>query len=159
VDQEIPGMLVDAVIGTAVSSMMETAFQPNNNQKLFNVQSEYGIIKNELNEFHTKVDMDSYVLTAGFNILVYGNLLAPLYYDEDGRMQLLSLEPDYTSVTPVIVSNRILGFMKGAEFLEPYNYAPGQLLYYKDLGGTRSANANTLTQDSEFKNECQPAPS
>ncbi len=138
IDREAPQLIADAIVGSALSLVMETVFQINAEQSLFRIQSKYQKVKSVLDDFHDQIDIDSYVLMIAYNLLVYGNLPLPLHYNSDMTLQRISIEPDYTSITPIVVSNTTLGFMKDGKFLEPFDCVYAQLMYYKDLGGSRS---------------------
>lgn len=138
-DKEVSNMLSDAVIGAAVGLTMETAFQTNAEQGLFRLYSRYSTVKDELDAFHEKFDIDKSILTVAYNLLIYGNLPTRLYYSDSLEFERFSFVPDYTEVVPVIIGSQVIGYRtKDGGYYDPFEFVYAQLLHYQDLGGTKS---------------------
>jgi len=133
--REVPAMTRDPVIGSALDVLMETAFQMNDKQEVMWVVSEYEGIKKMLDRFHEDVNIQKAILTMGYNLLLWGNLPYKHFFDSEGRFVNFTPIPDFTLVTPIIISGKTLGFIVGGEFFYPYEYSYGQLEYYRNLGG------------------------
>jgi hypothetical protein len=161
--RDIPQMLQDPIIASCVAVVMETAFQPTEDDAIVRVSSPYKKVAEELEDFHREYEMDSAILTTGFNTLVYGNV--PIKIEYDNQMQFVRYQfiPSFTDVTPIIISNRVLGFMYQGEFYDPFEFSYAQHLYYRDLGGVSkrvSTNAKiTGKPDDAIENEFVIAPS
>ena len=134
--REIPQMLQDPIIASCVAVVMETAFQPTADDGVVRVTSPYKIIVDELEAFHREYEIDSAILTTGFNTLVYGNVPIRIEYDTALKFKRYRFMPNFTEVIPVIVSNRTLGYLYNGKFHDPFEFVYAQHLYYKDLGGT-----------------------
>jgi hypothetical protein len=135
---EIPLMLQDPIISSAVAIVMESAFQPSEDNTVFKVRSPYQVIVEELNEFHSKYNHDETLLTTAFNVLVYGNVPIKMEYSPSMQFERVRFIPDFTRVTPIVVSNRTLGYLFDGKFYDAYEFVYAQHLYYKDLGGPNS---------------------
>lgn len=132
---EIPLMLQDPIISSAVAIVMESAFQPSEDNTVFKVRSPYQVIVEELNAFHDKYNHDETLLTTAFNVLVYGNVPIKMEYSPSMQFERVRFIPDFTRVTPIVVSNRTLGYLFDGKFYDAYEFVYAQHLYYKDLGG------------------------
>jgi hypothetical protein len=167
--REIPAMIRDPVIESALGVIMETAFQMNDEQEVLWVTSPSDTIKKELDKFHEDVGMQQQSLTIGYNLLLWGNLPFRHYFDPDGKFVHFMPLPDFTQVTPIIVSGKTLGFLSGGEFHYPYEFTYAQLDYMKNLGGIYRNNfvqlsgmSSGLDEDmfgQDFQNEFVIAPS
>ena len=161
--REIPDMLQDPIISSALSLIMETAWQTNFEQEVFWVSSKVPVLERELRAFHEDSGFQSLVLTLAYNLLLWGNL--PLKHNFDANQRLIGVTPipDFTSVVPIILSNTLVGYQVDGEFRYPYEYTFAQLSYYRNLGGiTRSLSPQLQTFGMEgdaFANEFVLAPS
>jgi len=135
---DVPLMMQDPIVSACFQSMMETAFQPTANQKLVIAMSRYSKIADELNSWFADVVMDDMVLTIGTNVGLYGNLPIRMIYDSKMRLERFLPVPDFTSVTPVVISNRVIGFYVDGNYYDYHNYVYAQYLHYRDLGGIRN---------------------
>lgn len=134
--KDVPAMSEDAVCSSAVKCVMQTAFQPNNDGKLFVVNTPYEVISNELNAFHKDINADNIVLTTGYNDLLWGQLPWKHCFNKDGVLERVIPIPDFTSITPIIISGKTIGFLnENGDFVPSYEYTYSQMLFYKNLGG------------------------
>jgi hypothetical protein len=133
--REIPSMLKDPVIYSALDVIMETSFQMNDEQEVMWVTSPYDIIKKELDEFHESVGMQQIILTLGYNLLLWGNLPFKSFFNRTGQFVNFTPIPDFTTVTPIVISGKTLGFIVNGEFCYPYEFTYAQLEYSRNLGG------------------------
>jgi len=160
---DLPQMLSDPVISSAIAVVMETAFQPAADTNMFKVTSPYSKIKEELDAFHADYDFDSTMLTLAYNLLVYGNMPIKVDFTPGMSFERYRMIPDFRRVTPIIVSNRTLGFMYDGDFHDSYNFVYAQLLHYKDLGGPASRvghrGMEKLEAEDKIDNEFTLAPS
>lgn len=165
--REVPQMLRDPVIQSCLAVLMETSFQMSEKNKVLWPTSPYNSIKEELEEFHSQVNMDQQAITMGYNLLLWGNLPYKHFFDEDGKFSNFIPIPDFTKVVPIIVSGKILGFMIGNEFCFPYEFTYAQLEFFKNLGGVYKSNFVQFSGSLEgkdvfgvdFQNEFVFAPS
>jgi hypothetical protein len=175
--REVPAMVKDPIIESALSVLMETSFQMNEKQEVLWVTSPYDIIKKELDAFHESVNMQQQAVTMGYNLLLWGNLPYRHYFNRDNRFVSFTPIPDFTQIVPIIVSGKVLGFMVNGTYCYPYEYTYAQLEYLKNLGGiyknnffqmSSVAGAGAKYSDSEavpevsgldFQNEFVIAPS
>ena len=115
------------------------------------------LIENELNEFHKNINADNIILITGYNDLLWGQLPWKHVYNEDGILERVIPIPDFTSITPIIISGRTIGFIdENGDFVPSYSYTYSQLEYYKNLGGnsqTRYTNVGSGDTVEQFKNE------
>ena len=158
--KDVQSMLNDPICSSAVKCVMQTAFQTNNDNQLFTLVSPSTLIENELNEFHKNINAENIVLTTGYNDLLWGQLPWKHVYNESGILERVIPIPDFTSITPIIISGRTIGFMdENDNFVPSYMYTYSQLEYYKNLGGntqTRYTTVGTSTGGDtveQFKNE------
>lgn len=157
--KDVQSMLDDPICSSALKCVMQTAFQTNNDNQLFKLVSPSILIENELNEFHKNINADNIVLTTGYNDLLWGQLPWKHVYSEDGILERVIPIPDFTSITPIIISGRTIGFIdENNDFVPSYMYTYSQLEYYKNLGGntqTRYTTVGAKGSDSlqQFKNE------
>lgn len=157
--KDVPSMLEDPVCSSAVKCVMETAFQTNGRDELFALQSPSKAVKDELDKFHKDMGARSFLLTTGYNVLLWGQLPWKCHYGKDGVLERLSPVPDFTSVTPVIVSGRTVGFVEdGGGFVPSYAYLYPQMEYFKNLGGNQGARFLSVgkaegTGASDVRNE------
>jgi hypothetical protein len=169
--REVPAMLKDPIIDSAIGFIMETAFQMNDDQEAMWVVSQHETIKKKLDEFHEAVNMQQVILTLGFNLLLWGNLPFKHFFNETGQFVNFTPIPDFTGVTPIVVSGKTLGFIVNGEFCYPYEFTYAQLEYLKNLGGifknnfvqiSGSLNSNNNldgVMGTDFQNEFIIAPS
>ena len=156
--KDVPAMVDDPICGSAVKCVMQTAFQTNGDNKLFTLVTPSTLIENELNDFHEAIGVNQFLLTTGYNCLLWGQLPWKHVYSEEGILERLIPIPDFTSITPVIISGKTIGFMNEKdEFVPSYEYTYAQLEYYKNLGGNTANNSmvigtNSGTEES-FRNE------
>ncbi len=157
--KDVQAMNEDPICSAAVKCVMQTAFQPNSNGKLFEVNTPYETIKQELDDFHEKINADNFILIDGYNCCIWGQLPWKHIYNEDGVLERVSPIPDFTSITPIIISGKIIGFInEEGDFVPSYEYTYSQLEYYKDLGGNTtnmfvSVGMNGSDANSTFRNE------
>jgi hypothetical protein len=163
--KEIPIMMTDPIIASSVAVVMETAFQPSDDNSIFTVSSPYAKVKEELDGFHSRYNADETLLTTSFNLLLYGNLPIRMEYSPSMEFERYSFVPDFTKVTPIVVSNRTLGYMYNGEFHDAYEFVYAQHLYFKDLGGPSAKSKLELMMASKddskpkLENEFVIAPS
>ena len=165
--REVPAMLRDPVIQSALGVLMETAFQMSDDNEVMWVVSPYDSIKEELERFHEQVNMQQQVVTMGYNLLLWGNLPYKHFFDSEGRFVNFTPIPDFTRVIPIIISGKTLGFLVGGQFCFPYEYTYSQLEYYKNLGGIYKSNFVQFSGSmggedifgQDFQNEFIVAPS
>lgn len=150
--RDIPLMLQDPIIAACLASMMETAFQPTHDQTLFQVQSRYPKLADDLNGWGREVGMDDSGLLFGNNLGIYGNLPIKMHYNSRMQLERFSPIPNFLSVVPVVISNRVIGHFVDGQFMDYYEYVYGQYLHYRDLGGSRSPMFN-LTRTPGDKDE------
>lgn len=157
--KDVPSMMDDPICSSAVKCIMQTAFQTNSENKLFKLVTPSTLIENELNQFHQDIDADNFLLTDGYNCLLWGQLPWKHVYNEEGILERVLPVPDFTSVTPVIISGKTIGFMdEENNFVPSYMYTYSQLEYYKDLGGNSNSRFMTVggttgTEAEMFQNE------
>jgi hypothetical protein len=168
--REVPAMLKDPIIDSAIAFIMETAFQMNDEQEVMWVVSPHETIKKKLDEFHESVNMQQVVVTMGYNALVWGNLPFKHFFNRTGQFVNFTPIPDFTGVIPIVVSGKTLGFIVNGEFCYPYEFTYMQLEYLKNLGGIyknnfvqMAGNLNGGNSDGilgvDFQNEFVVAPS
>ena len=145
--KDVTSMLEDPICSSALKCVMQTAFQTNNEDELFKVVTPSTLIENELNEFHEKINANNILLVTGYNDLLWGQLPWKHIYNEDGILERVVAIPDFTSITPIVISGRIIGFLDEKDnFVPSYMYTYSQLEYYKNLGGnTQSRYMNVGT--------------
>ena len=157
--KDVPSMIDDPICGPAVKCVMQTAFQPDNEGTLFGIDTVYESILNELNAFHKEINAENFVLLTGYNTLLWGQLPWKHYFNKDGVLERISPIPDFTSITPVILSGRTVGFInEEGNFVPSYEYTYAQMDFYKNLGGNSQNNYCTIgsmgsNNDTSFKNE------
>ena len=157
--KDVPSMIEDPICSSAVKCVMQTAFQTNSENKLFKLVTPSTLIENELNQFHQDIDADNFLLTDGFNCLLWGQLPWKHVYNKEGVLERILPVPDFTSVTPVIISGKTIGFIdEENNFVPSYMYTYSQLEYYKNLGGNTNSRfmtiGGTTDKDTEmFQNE------
>lgn len=157
--KDIPSMMDDPICSSAVKCIMQTAFQTNSENKLFKLVTPSTLIENELNQFHQDIDADNFLLTDGYNCLLWGQLPWKHVYNKEGILERVLPVPDFTSVTPVIISGKTIGFIdEENNFVPSYMYTYSQLEYYKDLGGNSNSRFMTVggttgTDAEMFQNE------
>ena len=101
---------------------------------------------------------DNVLLITGFNDLLWGQLPWKHIFNEDGIMDRVVPIPDFTAVTPVIISGKTIGFIdENGDYVPSYMYTYSQYEYYKNLGGNSSNKYITYgtgdAQNQLFKNE------
>lgn len=158
--KDVPSMVEDSICQPAVNCVMQTAFQPNNENKLFTLNTPYEVIKNELDKFHEDINADDVVLKTGYNNLLWGQLPWKHCFNKEGVMERVIPIPDFTAITPIIISGRCIGFInEEGDFVPSYEYTYSQLSFYKNLGGNTQNKYCTIgsmnsSDDAElFKNE------
>ena len=160
--KDVPSMMDDPICSSAVKAVMQTTFQTNGNNELFTLVTPSTLIENELNDFHEKIGVNQFLLTTGYNCLIWGQLPWKHVYSPEGVLERLIPIPDFTSITPVIISGKTIGFInENDDFVPSYEYTYSQLEYYKNLGGNTAnmsmivgSNAGGSTPLEEtFKNE------
>jgi hypothetical protein len=119
---------------------METSFQMNDEQEVMWVVSQYDGVKKALDKFHEDVGMQQVILTLGYNLLLWGNLPFKHFYNSTGQFVNFTPIPDFTTVTPIVLSGKTLGFIVNGEFCYPYEFTFAQLEYLKNLGGIYKNN-------------------
>lgn len=157
--KDVTAMNDDPICSAAVKCVMQTAFQSNAQNKLFEVNTPYETVQQELDAFHEEINADNIILTTGYNDLLWGQLPWKHIYNEDGVLERVIPIPDFTSITPVIISGKTIGFMnEKGDFVPSYEYTYSQLEYYKNLGGNTQNTYMTVggannDQSSQFQNE------
>ena len=157
--KDVTSMLEDPICSSALKCVMQTAFQTNNEDELFKIVTPSTLIENELNEFHEKINANNILLVDGYNCLLWGQLPWKHIYNEDGILERVVAIPDFTSITPIVISGRTIGFLdENDDFVPSYMYTYSQLEYYKNLGGnTQSRYMNVGTgkdnTDISLRNE------
>jgi len=157
--KDVPSMMDDPICSSAVKCIMQTAFQTNSENKLFKLVTPSTLVENELNQFHQDIDADNFLLTDGYNCLLWGQLPWKHVYNKEGILERVLPIPDFTSVTPVIISGKTIGFIdEENNFVPSYMYTYSQLEYYKDLGGNSNSRFMTVggttgTEAEMFQNE------
>ena len=158
--KDVSAMNDDPICSAAVKCVMQTAFQSNAQNKLFELNTPYEVIQQELDAFHEQINADNFILTDGYNNLLWGQLPWKHIYNEDGVLERVVPIPDFTSITPVIISGKIIGFMnEKGDFVPSYEYTYSQLEYYKNLGGNTQntfmtvGGGNNNSDDNQFQNE------
>ena len=158
--KDVQSMLDDPICSSALKCVMQTAFQTNNDNELFKLVSPSTLIENELNEFHKNINADNIILITGYNDLLWGQLPWKHVYNEDGILERVIPIPDFTSITPIIISGRTIGFIdENGDFVPSYMYTYSQLEYYKNLGGNTQTRYTTVGTNAsgdsldQFKNE------
>lgn len=148
--KDVTSMLEDPICSSALKCVMQTAFQTNNEDELFKIVTPSTLIENELNEFHEKINANNILLVDGYNCLLWGQLPWKHIYNEDGILERVVAIPDFTSITPIVISGRTIGFLdENDDFVPSYMYTYSQLEYYKNLGGnTQSRYMNVGTGDN-----------
>lgn len=157
--KDVPSMADDSICKPALKCVMQTAFQPDNENKLFTLNTPYEIIRNELNDFHEKINVNDVVLKTGYNTLLWGQLPWKHCFNKEGVMERVIPIPDFTAVTPIIISGRCIGFLnEKGDYVPSYEYTYAQLEFYKNLGGNSQSmyctigGANNDLSES-FRNE------
>lgn len=155
--KDVPSMLTDPVCSAALNCVMQTAFQTDDKNNVFHIVTASKSIESELDKFHKDIDAQKLILTIAYNILAWGQLPLQHRYNKDGVLERVIPIPDFTSVTPIVISGKTIGFMKDNEFHPSYEYTYAQTAYYKNLGGNLSNSFITLatknTDEEEFRNE------
>lgn len=155
--KDVNQMLQDPICQACVANVMDSTFQTDNDNNVFKVQTPITAIEKELNKFHEEIDAQNLVLTIGYNTLLWGQLPLKHCFNKDGVLERIIPIPDFTQVTPIIISGRTIGFMYENEFHPSYEFTYAQSSFYKNLGGNTSNQWLTLTnQDNEMldiKNE------
>ena len=155
--KDVPAMAEDSICVPAVRCVMQTAFQTNGNNELFKLISSSQIIENELNDFHKDINAENILLLTGYNDLLWGQLPWKHVYNDDGVLERVIPIPDFTSVTPIIISGKTIGFIdEEGNFVPSYMYTYSQLEYYKNLGGNsqkRYISVGTNDKSVDIKNE------
>lgn len=136
--RDIPLMLQEPIIGSCVELVMESAFQADEDMKILKTYSPYPKISEELDEFHRSRKMGDYALIIGYNQVLYGNLPIRMNFDDNYELKYFTLVPDFRSVIPLIIGNITLGYQVGDKYHFPHEFVYGQLLYFKDLGGSNA---------------------
>jgi hypothetical protein len=157
---DIPLMLRDPIIASAMAVLMETAFQPLPGQPLFYTESKYAAVKTELDAFHRDFSIDEFMLTIAYNLLAYGNVPIQLHWDKNFQLQRFSYLQSLREVIPVQLSGRTVGYMTQGEYHEPHEYLYAQLLHYRDLGlGMVNIRPGRAEGEDRLINEFVMAPS
>lgn len=154
--KDVPSMIDDSICNPAVKCVMQTSFQPDNENRLFTTNTPYEIIKNELNDFHEKINAEDVLLKTAYNILLWGQLPWKHCFNKDGVLERVIPIPDFTSVTPIIISGKCIGFLnEKGDYVPSYEYTYAQLAFYKNLGGnSQNMYCSVGTDGNEmFKNE------
>lgn len=158
--KDVPDMLADPICSSAVKCVMQTAFQSNTEDELFKLITPSTLIENELNQFHEDINAKQFLLITGYNNLLWGQLPWKHVFNEDGVLERAIPIPDFTSITPIIICGKTIGFIdENGEFVPSYMYTYSQLEYYKNLGGNTNNRYVTMgTNGSDnsvdmFKNE------
>lgn len=160
--KDVTNMLSDPICSSAVKCVMQTAFQPNNDGKLFVLNTPYEAISQELKNFHEDINAENVILITAYNMLLWGQLPWKHFYNGQGVLERVSPIPDFTAITPVIVSGRVVGFLnEEGNYVPSYEYTYSQLDFYKNLGGNSqnmyvSVGGNINSDDNiTFRNEFQ----
>ena len=159
--KDVPNMLDDPICSSAVKCVMQTAFQSNTEDELFNLVTPSTLIEKELDQFHQDIGAKNFLLTTGYNNLLWGQLPWKHIYNEDGILERVLPIPDFTAITPIIISGKVIGFLdEDNEFVPSYMYTYSQLEYYKNLGGnsnnrymTIGGSAGSSGNEITFQNE------
>lgn len=159
--KDVPSMLDDPICSSAVKCVMQTAFQSNTEDELFNLVTPSTLIEKELDQFHQDINAKNFLLTTGYNNLLWGQLPWKHIYNEEGILERVLPIPDFTAITPIIISGKVIGFLdEDNEFVPSYMYTYSQLEYYKNLGGNSNNRYVTIggstgsgNSDITFQNE------
>lgn len=155
--RDVPAMLQDPIIQSALACVMNTAFQTDVDNKVFQLTSPSAAVADELNRFHENIDAQNLVLTTAYNLLCWGQLPFKHSFSKDGVLERVIPVPDFTQVTPIVLSGKTIGFIEDGKFLPSYAYTYGQSSYYKNLGGNVGNRYVTISSPSndneEFTNE------
>ena len=156
--KDVPAMTEDPICSSAVKCVMQTAFQPNNDGKIFTVNTPYEVIANELNAFHKDINADNVVLVTGYNDLLWGQLPWKHCYGKEGVLERVMPIPDFTSITPIVISGKTIGFLnEEGDFVPSYEYTYSQMQFYKNLGGNSQNRYCTVGTNGDkaenFRNE------
>ena len=159
--KDVASMMEDPICSSAVKCVMQTAFQSHTEDELFNLVTPSTLIEKELDAFHEQIGAKQFLLTTGFNNLLWGQLPWKHIYDEDGILERVMPIPDFTAITPIIISGKTIGFLdEKGNFVPSYMYTYSQLEYYRNLGGnsntrflTVGGGTNSNISDSQFQNE------
>lgn len=147
--KDIPSMVDDPICGSAVKAVMQTTFQTNGNNELFTLVTPSTLIENELNDFHEAIGVNQFLLTTGYNNLLWGQLPWKHIYSSEGILERVVPIPDFTSITPIIISGKTIGFInENGDFVPSYEYTYSQLEYYKNLGGNSKNVSITMGSSS-----------
>jgi len=155
--KDVPSMLGDPICSSAVKCVMQTSFQPDNEGKLFVLNSPFDSITKELKNFHNDINADNIILTTAYNLLLWGQLPWKHHFNGQGVLERVSPIPDFTQVTPVVISGKIVGFLnEEGNYVPSYEYTYSQLDFYKNLGGNSQQMYLTVGDNEQsFKNEFQ----
>lgn len=158
--KDVTSMMDDPICSSAVKCVMQTAFQSNTEDELFNLITPSTLIEKELNAFHEQIGAKQFLLTTGYNNLIWGQLPWKHIYSEDGILERVMPIPDFTAITPIIISGKTIGFInEDGDFVPSYMYTYSQLEYYKNLGGNNNSRFLTVgggsngNDASQFQNE------
>ena len=154
--KDVPAMSEDPICSSALKAVMNTAFQPDNENRLFTLNTRYDAIKRELDAFHESINADNIILIDGYNKLLWGQIPWKHHYNGQGVLERVSPIPDFTLITPVIISGKIVGFLnENGDYVPSYEYTYSQLDFYKNLGGNMQSMYLSIGADgdSQFKNE------
>ncbi len=147
--KDVPSMVDDPICGSAVKAVMQTTFQTNGNNELFTLITPSTLIENELKDFHDAIGVNQFLLTTGYNNLLWGQLPWKHIYSPEGVLERVVPIPDFTSITPIILSGKTIGFInENGDFVPSYEYTYSQLEYYKNLGGNSKNVSITMGSSS-----------
>jgi capsid assembly protein Gp20 len=155
--RDVQLMLKNPIIGSSVDVLMDTAFQPQADMSIIDVVSDIAVIKTELNEFIDKFNIDDYLLTVGYNLMLYGNMPIQVLFNDKMEFKYFRLIPNFKDVMPFVVGNRTIAYQYKGDMYEPFSFVFGQLMSYKDLGGV--FNSSKAPSGQEIQNEFVYAPS
>jgi len=156
--RDVPAMLEDPIIKSALSCVMNTTFQTNVDNTIFHVKTNSKAIETELNNFHNSINAQNLILTIGYNLLLWGQLPFKHCFSDKGVLERVIPIPDFTKVTPIIISGNTIGFMQDGNFYPSYAFTYAQSAYYKNLGGNVGNRYVTISsdlsdEDEKFENE------
>ena len=153
--RDVPSMIEDPICASAVKCIMQTVFQTDNKNRIFTTSCVNNQIKEELDKFHAEINADNFLLVDGYNCLLWGQLPWKHCFNKEGVLERVIPIPDFTAITPVILSGSIVGYLdENGEFVPSYEYTYSQLSFYKNLGGNTTNMKLTVGNEmQEFRNE------
>ena len=109
--RDVPSMIEDPICASAVKCIMQTVFQTDNKNRIFTISCANNQIKEELDRFHNEINADNFLLVDGYNCLLWGQLPWKHCFNKEGVLERVIPIPDFTAITPVILSGSIVGYL------------------------------------------------